>query len=79
LGNSSSTFYVQGRDLGDYGIITDFNLAEGDIIRLSGSAGDYTLVDDGVSTEISYTPLGVTISVVENTVLSGFSAGFEFV
>ncbi|NJL46478.1 MAG: hypothetical protein HC929_01825 [Leptolyngbyaceae cyanobacterium SM2_5_2] len=47
LGDAQRAYYTDGNasssGLGDYGLITDFKPAEGDVIQLKGAASDYRL------------------------------------
>ena len=43
LGDRRSVYYADGTSLADYAEIKDFNPDEGDVLRLKGSASDYSL------------------------------------
>ena len=80
LGDASRAFYLGNGDA-DFAEIRDFNLAENDLIQLSGISDGYSLqisggntlifADDGTTTDL--------VGVVRNVSLPDFSSGFTFV
>ncbi|NER31717.1 MAG: type I secretion protein, partial [Symploca sp. SIO1C4] len=60
LGNEFDVFYQEG----GFATIIDFDSSEGDKIRVSGSASDYSLQVNNNNTEILFD--GKLIAVVEN-------------
>ncbi|MBE9219569.1 Calx-beta domain-containing protein [Dolichospermum flos-aquae] len=74
LGNATQVYYDDGNTLtngsSDYADITDFNIAQGDIIELQGASSNYLLAVVGVDTQILInkpgTELDELIGIVRN-------------
>ncbi|MFN6002758.1 MAG: Calx-beta domain-containing protein [Dolichospermum sp.] len=88
LGNATKVYYDDGNTLtnggNDYADITDFNIAEGDIIQLQGTSSNYLLAVVGVDTQILInkpgTELDELIGIVRNqTGLSLTGTYFSYV
>jgi len=86
LGNKSKVYYVDGDATSsgeeDYALIKDFNLSQGDIIRLSGEIGNYTIsgVAGGVGIYSNQFGVDEMIAVVETDNISDLNnSAFQFV
>ena len=90
LGDRTSAFYNDGitssSGVGDYAAISDFSLADGDIIQLKGSASDYRLatassgLPSGTAIFLKNSGVDELIGIVQNAnTLSLTSPAFAFV
>ena len=72
LGNATKVYYDDGNTLtnggSDYADITDFNIAEGDIIQLQGASSNYLLAVVGVDTQILINKPGTELDELIGTV-----------
>ncbi|MFB2936837.1 calcium-binding protein [Aerosakkonemataceae cyanobacterium BLCC-F154] len=64
LGFSTTVHYLGN----GYATITDFNSAEGDFVEVAGSVADYSLIQSGSNTNISYN--NDLIAIVQNALLT---------
>ncbi|NEO38632.1 MAG: hypothetical protein F6J90_20765 [Moorea sp. SIOASIH] len=77
LGDVNQAYYVAA-GLDDYAVIEDFNAAEGDVIQLHGSIGDYQTQQGNGGTELFYQ--NDMVAFLENTTnVDLTSNNFEFV
>ncbi|MDM3863169.1 MAG: bluetail domain-containing putative surface protein, partial [Aphanizomenon gracile PMC644.10] len=88
LGNATKAYYDDGNTLingsNDYADITDFNIADGDIIQLQGTSSNYLLAVVGADTQILINKPGTEpdelIGIVRNrTGLSLNGSNFAYV